>query len=49
VLRGLVATGFTGDVIAEVGTRRAADRAAREVDLRETLEFARMHLGARDG
>lgn len=49
VLRGVVASGFTGDVIAEVGTRRAADRAAREVDLRETLEFARTHLGARDG
>jgi sugar phosphate isomerase/epimerase len=49
VLRGLVTSGFTGDVIAEVGTRRAADRAAREVDLRETLEFARTHLGAHDG
>ena len=49
VLQGLVASGFTGDVIAEVGTRRAADRAAREVDLRETLAFARAHLGVRDG
>jgi sugar phosphate isomerase/epimerase len=44
VLRSLVARGFTGSVALEVSTRRAASRAAREADLRESLEFARRHL-----
>jgi sugar phosphate isomerase/epimerase len=44
VLRSLVARGFTGSVALEVSTRRAVSRAAREADLRESLEFARRHL-----
>jgi sugar phosphate isomerase/epimerase len=44
VLQTLVARGFTGSVALEVSTRRAASRAAREADLRESLEFARRHL-----
>ncbi|WP_030441036.1 sugar phosphate isomerase/epimerase family protein, partial [Actinoplanes subtropicus] len=44
VLRTLVTRGFTGSVALEVSTRRAASRAAREADLRESLEFARRHL-----
>jgi sugar phosphate isomerase/epimerase len=45
VLTQLVGTGFDGTVIAEIGTRKAADRAARLADLAETLAFARLHLG----
>ena len=45
VLTLLAARQFTGTVIAEVSTRRAPDRAAREADLAETLAFARLHLG----
>ena len=45
VLQLLGTAGFAGSVIAEVSTRRAADRAARVEDLRETLAFARRHLG----
>jgi sugar phosphate isomerase/epimerase len=44
VLRTLLARGFTGSVALEVSTRRSASRAAREADLRESLEFARRHL-----
>ena len=43
-LERLVTTGFRGTVVAEVNTRRARDRAARERDLTRTLEFARRHL-----
>jgi sugar phosphate isomerase/epimerase len=46
VLTYLQATGFDGTVIAEVSTRKAADRAERLADLRETLEFARRHLSS---
>ncbi len=44
VLGLLSASGFSGDVIVEVSTRRATDRAARELDLAEALAFARWHL-----
>ena len=43
-LRHLAATGFTGDVVVEINTRRAADRDERVEDLRESLAFARRHL-----
>jgi len=43
-LQHLVASGFTGDVVVEINTRRAADEAERVADLRESLEFARRHL-----
>jgi sugar phosphate isomerase/epimerase len=44
LLRSLSRRGFKGSVAIEVATRRATSRAAREADLRESLEFARRHL-----
>jgi sugar phosphate isomerase/epimerase len=44
-LRHLARTEFAGHVVLEINTRRCADRAEREADLRESLEFARAHLG----
>jgi sugar phosphate isomerase/epimerase len=35
---------FTGHIIVEINTRRAASRSEREVDLVESLEFTRKHL-----
>lgn len=43
-LRHLAATGFDGEVVLEINTRRCADKAERERDLRESLDFARQHL-----
>jgi sugar phosphate isomerase/epimerase len=43
-LRHLATTGFTGEVVLEINTRKCVDRAERERDLRESLEFAREHL-----
>ncbi|WP_432521381.1 sugar phosphate isomerase/epimerase family protein [Kineococcus sp. SYSU DK006] len=43
-LAELVRSGFGGTVVAEVNTRRARGRAAREELLARTLEFARTHL-----
>ena len=45
LLRRLAAGGYTGTVVLEVNTRRAATREARQADLAESLEFARTHLG----
>jgi sugar phosphate isomerase/epimerase len=44
-LRHLAATGFSGEVVVEINTRRCSGRAERAADLRESLEFAREHLG----
>lgn len=44
VLRDLVRHGFTGTVVVEVSTRRAASRQERLVDLAQALAFAREHL-----
>jgi sugar phosphate isomerase/epimerase len=44
-LHHLAGTGFSGHVVLEINTRRCADRTEREADLRESLEFARAHLG----
>lgn len=44
-LRHLARTGFSGHVVLEINTRRAAGRTEREADLAESLEFARAHLG----
>jgi sugar phosphate isomerase/epimerase len=44
VLRLLAARRWTGTVVVEVNTRKARDRAEREVDLAETLAHARQHL-----
>ncbi|WP_307812723.1 sugar phosphate isomerase/epimerase family protein [Phycicoccus sp. CSK15P-2] len=43
VLERLASGGFAGDVVVEVGTRRG-DQARRELDLAESLAFARLHL-----
>lgn len=43
-LRRLALAGFGGDVAVEVNTRRGGGR-GREVDLTESLAFARRHLG----
>ena len=43
-LHHLVDTGFDGEVVLEINTRRCTTREEREFDLRESLEFAREHL-----
>jgi sugar phosphate isomerase/epimerase len=45
-LRHVAGTGFGGEIVLEINTRKAADRAEREKDLRESLEFAREHFFA---
>ncbi|MCL2543627.1 MAG: sugar phosphate isomerase/epimerase [Nocardioidaceae bacterium] len=45
-LQHLTRTGFAGDVVVEINTRKAADLEEREADLVESLEFARKHLAA---
>jgi len=45
VLRTLAASGWDGSVVAEVNTRKAQNELERLLALRETLEFAREHLG----
>ncbi|GAA4111037.1 sugar phosphate isomerase/epimerase [Nocardioides fonticola] len=44
-LRHLAGTGFAGDIVLEINTRRCADREERIADLRESLAFAREHFG----
>ncbi|GAA1689865.1 sugar phosphate isomerase/epimerase [Microcella alkalica] len=45
LLRHLVASGFAGDVVAELNTRHCGrDDRARLAELRETVAFAREHL-----
>jgi sugar phosphate isomerase/epimerase len=46
VLETVAARGFDKHVIVEVNTRRALDRAEREADLLEALEYCRLHLVA---
>ncbi len=46
VLARLARSGWSGNVVLEVNTRRAVDREERESDLGESLAFARAHLGA---
>jgi sugar phosphate isomerase/epimerase len=46
ILQGLAASGFDGHVVVEISTRKALDRAERERDLTESLQFARQHLAA---
>ncbi|WP_068266197.1 sugar phosphate isomerase/epimerase family protein [Janibacter limosus] len=46
VLQHIATSGFSGSVVLEVGTRRRPRE--READLRESLEFARRHLGQVD-
>ncbi|NYD43520.1 sugar phosphate isomerase/epimerase family protein [Nocardioides panaciterrulae] len=42
-LRHLARTGFAGEIVLEINTRKAADRREREADLLESLRFAREH------
>jgi sugar phosphate isomerase/epimerase len=46
LLTYLMATQFSGSVIAEISTRRAVDREQREADLAQTLAFFQLHTGA---
>ncbi|MBM9461069.1 sugar phosphate isomerase/epimerase [Nocardioides sp. zg-536] len=43
-LEHLAATGFGGEVVLEINTRRCSTREEREADLAESLAFAREHL-----
>jgi len=43
-LRHLATSGFDGEIVLEINTRKAATKAEREADLRESLEFAREHF-----
>lgn len=45
VCRRLAERGFDGNVVLEINTRRSGGRAERAEELRESLEFARLHLG----
>jgi sugar phosphate isomerase/epimerase len=42
-LRHLATVGFDGEIVLEINTRKCRDVAEREMDLRESLEFARQH------
>jgi sugar phosphate isomerase/epimerase len=44
-LEMLAAQGFSGSVVVEVGTRRLTEE-QRDLDLAESLAFARLHLAA---
>jgi len=43
-LRHLASSGFDGEIVLEINTRKAGTKADREADLRESLEFAREHF-----
>ena len=43
-LRHVADSGFAGDVVLEINTRKAGSKEQREADLRESLEFARTHF-----
>ncbi|WP_148613609.1 sugar phosphate isomerase/epimerase family protein [Nocardioides rubriscoriae] len=43
-LQHLARTGFAGDIVVEINTRKCANRDEREADLRESLLFAREHF-----
>lgn len=45
-LRHLAASGFDGNIVLEINTRKSGSRAGRLADLRESLEFARKHFRA---
>jgi sugar phosphate isomerase/epimerase len=46
LLEHLARVGFDGHLVVEINTRKAADRAAREIDLVESLAFARLNFAA---
>lgn len=43
----VVGSGFSGDVVLEINTRKCTTREERERDLRESLEFARQYFPVR--
>ena len=43
-LRHVAGSGFAGEVVVEINTRKAAGIEEREADLAESLAFARAHL-----
>ena len=43
-LQHLAGTGFAGEIVVEINTRKAGTREEREDDLRASLEFAREHF-----
>jgi sugar phosphate isomerase/epimerase len=43
-LEHLARSGFSGDVVLEINTRKCASREERERDLRESLQFTRQHF-----
>jgi sugar phosphate isomerase/epimerase len=43
-LTHVAGSGFAGDVVLEINTRKCVDREERERDLRESLDFAREHF-----
>ncbi len=45
-LEHLAVAGFDGHIVAEINTRKAASVHQRELDLAETLAFARLHFAA---
>jgi sugar phosphate isomerase/epimerase len=49
LLEHLADIGFEGHVVVEINTRRAANREARELDLLESLAFARLNFAAAPG
>jgi sugar phosphate isomerase/epimerase len=49
LLTELAGRGFDGHVVVEISTRKNVDRAVREADLTEALDFARLHLGQSAG
>ncbi len=48
LLESLAGRGFRGSVAVEVNTRKVSSRAERQVDLAESLAFARAHLSTVD-
>ncbi|HEX8498145.1 MAG TPA: sugar phosphate isomerase/epimerase, partial [Actinomycetales bacterium] len=46
LLERLAASGWSGNVVVEVSTRRAGSAQEREADLAEALAFARLNLAA---
>ena len=46
LLEHLASEDFAGHLVLEINTRRAADRAARELDLVESLAFTRLNFAA---
>ena len=45
-LEHLAGRGFDGHIVAEINTRKAGTREAREADLLESLAFSRLHFAA---